>query len=390
MLHTAQPLWQWHHDHEEFLINRRPVATVGLLWSQRNMDFFGRDEGALNVDDPWNGFTQALIRARIPYVPVHIDDLEREAGELGLRLLILPNLAAMSDAQVTAVRRFIAGGGGILATGVSSLCNEWGDVRGDFALADLFGAHVPVGHAFRNEAKRTGWARNWTQTYLRLTPELRGGLDGPRTGTEPQVTGERHPVLRGFEETDILAYGSMLEPLIVDPGTIVPLTFVPSVPTVPVESAWMHMPKTNIPGLVLREAPAGGRVAYLPADIDRRFSRENLPDHGDLLANIVRWAVKEDVPLRVEGPGLIDGHLYRQPGRLVLHLVNLTSAGTWRTPVHELIPVGPLRVAVPLPSGGKGGVRSLVTGAQLTSVVREGWVHFEVTSLSDHDVLVIG
>ena len=27
-----------------------------------------------------------------------------------------------------------------------------------------------------------------------------------------------------------------------------------------------------------------GRVAYMPADIDARFGRENLPDHGDLLA----------------------------------------------------------------------------------------------------------
>jgi hypothetical protein len=391
MLHTAVPLWQWHHDNEQFLRDRRPVATVGLLWSQRNMDFFGRDEGALNVDEPWNGFTQALVRGRIPYVPVHIDDLEREAREFGLRLLILPNLAAMSDAQVAALRRFVAGGGSILATGVTSLCNEWGEVRGDFALADLFGAHVPVGHGFRDEAKRTAWAREWTQTYLRLAPELRGALDGPRTGTEPPAIGNRHPVLRGFDETDIIGYGSMLEALVLDPGVIVPLSFVPPMPTAPVESAWMRVPKTDIPGLVLREETgAGGRIAYLPADIDRCFSRENLPDHGDLLANIVRWALKDDVPLRVEGPGLVDGHLYRQPGRLVLHLINLTNAGTWRTPVHELIPIGPLRIAVPLPAGGKSKVRSLVTGTQMVSAVREGWVHFEITTLTDHDVLVIG
>ena len=391
MLHTAPPLWQWHRDHEEFLINRRPVATVGLLWSQRNMDFFGRDDGAVNVDEPWNGFTQALVRARIPYVPVHIDDLEREAGELGLRLLILPNLAALADAQVAALWRFVAGGGGLFATGVSSLCNEWGVARGDFALADLFGAHVPAGHAFLDEAKRSAWARDWAQSYLRLAPERRGGLDGPRTGTEPPVVGERHQVLRGFEETDLLAYGSMLAPLTLDPGVTVPLTFVPPIAAGPVESAWLHTPKTDIPGLVLRATSAGGRIAYLPADIDRRFARENLPDHGDLLANIVRWTANEEVPLRVEGAGLIDCHLYRQTGRLVLHLVNLTSAGTWRTPVHELIPVGPLKVAVRLPAGVNGGaVRSLVSEGRVATAVSEGWAHFEVATVSDHEVLVIG
>ena len=389
ILQTAPPLWQWHHDHEEFLVDRRPVATVGLLWSQRNMDFFGRDDGALNVDDPWNGFTQALVRGRIPYVPVHIDDLEREAGELGLSVVILPNLAALSDAQVAMVRRFVANGGSVVATGASSLCNEWGELRGDFALADLFGVHLPAGHAFRNEARRTAWARDWTQTYLRLSPELRGNLDGPRTGTEPAATGSRHAVLRGFEETDILAYGSMLEPLELAADVVVPLTFVPAMPAMPVESAWMHVPATNIPGLVLRETKEGGRIAYLPADIDRRFSRENLPDHGDLLANIVRWAAKDDMPLRVTSAGLIDGHLYAQQGRLVLHLINLTNAGTWRTPVEELIRIGPLQVAVKLPAGFRGNVRSLVTDTPPVPAVNGGWVHFEITSIMDHDVLVI-
>lgn len=372
MIETAVPLWQWHRDHEPYLVNRRPVATVGLLWSQRNMDFFGRDEGGAHVDDPWNGFTQALVRGRIPYVPVHVDDIETQVTELGLKLLILPNLAALSDAQVAAIRKFVAGGGSLLATGLSSLCNEWGDVRPDFALADLFGVHLPAGHGWRDEARRTAAAKNWTQTYLRLPPVLK----------------ERHEVFNGLGDTDILAFGGLLEPLELTAGVTVPLTFVPAVPVMPVEAVWMREPRTGIPGLVLNEKSGGGRVAYLPADLDRRFARDNLPDHGDLLANIVRWAVNDDLPLRVEGAGLIDCHLYRQPGRLVLHLVNLTSAGTWRTPVHEFIAVGPLRVAVPW-TGGSGRVRSLVTGREVPANHAGSSVQFDVAAISDHDVLVI-
>jgi len=372
MIETAVPLWQWHRDNEQFLVNRRPVATVGLLWSQRNMDFFGRDEGGAHVDDPWNGFTQALVRRRIPYVPVHVDDIEAQVAELGLRLLILPNLAALSDAQVASIRKFTAAGGSLLATGLSSLCNEWGDVRPDFALADLFGAHLPPGHGWRDEAKRTAASKNWTQTYLRMVSEVK----------------ERHEVLKGFAGTDILAFGGVIEALAVDAGAVVPLTLVPAVPVMPVEAVWMREPRTGIPGLVLSENPGGGRVAYLPADIDRRFARDNLPDHGDLLANIIRWAVRDDVPVRVEGAGLIDCHLYRQPGRLVLHLVNLTNAGTWRTPVHELISVGPLRVAVPW-AAGHGRVHSLVSGREIPASGAGGWVRFDVAAISDHDVVVI-
>lgn len=153
----------------------------------------------------------------------------------------------------------------------------------------------------------------------------------------------------------------------------------------------MRVPRTEIPGLVIREQN-GARIAYLPADIDRRYEHGNIPDHGDLLANLVRWAAKDSLPLVVQGPGLIDCHLYRQQNRLVLHLVNLTSAGTWRAPVEELIPVGPMTVRVKLPEGASGNHRLLlaVSGATATPVLRQGrWAQFEVKSILDHEIAVL-
>jgi hypothetical protein len=105
----------------------------------------------------------------------------------------------------------------------------------------------------------------------------------------------------------------------------------------------------------------------------------------------VRWAARDVVPLTVEGPGFIDCHLYRQGNRLILHLVNLTNAGTWRAPVYELIPVGPLQVRVKLPEGLQGtGVRSLISGRTISATKKAGLITFEVRSLLDHEVMVIG
>jgi hypothetical protein len=389
MYRTAAPVMRWHESNEEYLVNRRPVATVGVVWSQRNTDFYGRENPDELVDLPYRGMMQALIRARVPYLPVHADEIEK-LGQ-GLSQLILPNLAAMSNEQCAAVRRFVERGGSLIATGVSSLYDEWGDSRGDFALAGLLRAHAKGSRFGGKEAIERDWAARSYHSYLRLAPERRARVYGPKAGDEPAVTGERHPVLSGFDDTDILPYGGMLENLSVDSGAIVPLTFVPPFPVYPPETAWMREPKTNIPGLVLSEHRAGGRVAYLPADIDRRFAKDYLPDHGDLLANIVRWAGKGDVPLRIEGPGLIDCHLYRQPGRLILHVVNLTSTGTWRAPIDELISIGPVKVSVRLPSEVRGrGVRLLVSGTSPQSSVRDGWCAFELRSILDHEVAVIG
>jgi hypothetical protein len=197
-------------------------------------------------------------------------------------------------------------------------------------------------------------------------------------------------VLRGFDETDILAFGGTLAPLRVDAGALVPLTFVPAFPTYPPETAWMREPKTDIPGLVLSEG-SGGRVAFMPADIDRRYAVEHLPDHARLIANVVRWAAGDSIPLDVEGPGLIGCYVYQQPGRIVLHLVNLTSEATWRAPLDEFIRVGPFKVKVRLPQSiRQPRARLLVSGATRQVSVQGGMAEFTVDSILDHEVVVIG
>ena len=94
---TAAPLMQWHQANEQYLINRKPVASVAIAWSRKNTDYFGRDNSEELVDQPWRGFTQAMIRARIPFIPVHLDDFDPANTEI--TTLILPNLSAMTDAQ---------------------------------------------------------------------------------------------------------------------------------------------------------------------------------------------------------------------------------------------------------------------------------------------------
>jgi hypothetical protein len=388
MLQTAEPILRWHKDHERYLVNRQPVATVGLVWSQGNNDFFGRDDAEDLVELPWRGWTNSLVRARIPYLPLHLDHVARDADKFSV--LILPNLASMSPGQVEAVKALVERGGGIIATGDTSRCNEWGEPQADFALADLFGAHTTGGQADFAGTRRRG-AAGTQHTYLRLAPETGARAYGPRTGKEPVTTGERHPALKGFDATDLLPFGGMLDPLRVDSGSSVLATFIPPVPISPPEDVWMREPRTDIPALIVNDAPNRGRVAFLAADLDRRFGRDNLPDHGNLLANLVRWTAREGLPLQVEGAGFVDCHLYRQEDKLVLHMVNLTNAGAWRAAVDELIRVGPFHVRVRLPAGIRGNhVQFLVTKLSTRAAVHDGWSVFDIPGILDHEVAVIG
>ena len=152
----------------------------------------------------------------------------------------------------------------------------------------------------------------------------------------------------------------------------------------------MRQPKSDIPGLILSQH-ATARVAYMPADIDRRHAMEHLPDHARLLANVVRWAGGQSIPLSVEGPGLIDCHLYEQTGRRILHMVNLTSEATWRAPLDELIPVGPFTVKIRLQQPlTRRTARLLVSGADRPVTVEGGMATLTIPSILDHEVVVVG
>ena len=102
-LAPVEEIFTWCHGAERYLRNERPLARVGLVYSQQTAWFCGGDRVRERVEDPALGWYQALIEARIPFEMVH--DRLLDAEHLApFKTLILPNIAALSDAPVRAAR----------------------------------------------------------------------------------------------------------------------------------------------------------------------------------------------------------------------------------------------------------------------------------------------
>ena len=366
-LKPVEELYTWCHGAESYLRNERPLARVAVVYSQQTAWFRGGERGRDSGEDASLGWYHALIEARVPFEMVH--DRLLDAEHLArFKTLILPNLAALSDAQCGQLRQFVARGGGLVATYETSLCDEWGVKRKDFGLADLFG----VSFTGRGE----GPMHN---AYLRLEHDAARG----------------HPLLRGLEAAPRIIHGVWrLEVAAKEKFPAPLLTLVPSYPDLPMEKVFPRTLRTDIPQVFLRELPGGagggGRVVYFPWDVDRTFWEILDVDHGKLLANAVAWVTNEPAPVTVAGPGVLDVTLWRQKNSLTVHLVNLTNPMMMKGPIREVIPVGAQAVRVRLPDGRRAGaVRLLV--AKTTPAFRQTgeWVEVTVPSIAEYEVVAI-
>ena len=362
-LPAVERIYDWHFRHERYLRNEAPLARVGVLFSEQTSAYHPGIGPGDRAEDHVLGMYHALIEARVPFEFVHeaflaADQLDR------FKLLILADAAALSAAQCSAIRAYVARGGSLLATFASSLYDETGQRRDDFGLADVFGVSF--------DGRVDGPMQN---SYLNLDPD--------------PSTSQRHPILDGLGDTTRIINGVFrlaVRPTLAFPS---PLTLVPSYPDLPMEDVYPRVPRTDTREIYLRDL-GPNRVVYFPWDIDRTFWEVMCVDHGRLLANAVRWAANEPAPVEVAGPGLLDVTIWRQRSSITVHLVNLTNPMMMKGPLREMTPAGTQRVTVRLPAGSRAQKVQLLTAGTTPRVETTGsTLVVTVPSIECHEVVAI-
>jgi hypothetical protein len=258
----------------------------------------------------------------------------------------------------------VKNGGGVIATYETSLYDEQGVRRKDFALQDLFGV-------------------NWS-----------GRVEGPMQNSYLRLEHDavpHHVMLKGLEDAPRIING--VSRLVVEPHEKfppMPLTLIPSYPDLPMEMVYPRVEKTDIAGMYLHEMESNGRVAYFPWDIDRTFWEVLCVDHFKLLRNAVEWTANEPPPVTVSGPGVLDVTAWKQKNSFTVHLVNLTNPMMMKGPVRELIPVSEQQVRLRLPDGARVSRVHLLAADRKPQFTQRGReLHIVVPSILDHEVVAV-
>jgi hypothetical protein len=361
---VVEDIYGWHYRNEKYLRNEESLARVAMVYSQQTASYYGGPQARAKVEDHSLGFYQALVESRIPFEMVHDRMLRPELIDR-YKVLILPNIAALSTAQCEQLEGYVRRGGSLIATHESSLYDEWGTRRNDFGLAKLFGCSF--------DGKVDERQQN---SYLNIER-------GP-AGRVP------HPLLRGFDGVPRII--NAVKRVHVKPHAGVassPLTLVPSYPDLPMEDVFPRVPRTDV-AMAYPMQHGTGRVVYFPMDIDRTFWEVLNGDHLQLLRNAVEWAMNGAQPLRIEGKGLLDIALWRQKNSVTAHLVNLTNPMSMKGPYREVFPVGPFTVEIQPPSGAVITAAKLLTANRsVPHTVRNGRVQVQVPVVNVHEIVAL-
>lgn len=361
-METVEKMYVKYYKNERYLRNTAPLVRVGVVYSEQTINNYGGKPWQKNFNDHAFGIYHTLIEDHIPFEMVN-DQLLDNANLKPFKLLILPNIAALSDKQCDQLRKFVEEGGSLVATYETSLYDEEGKPRSDFGLSDIFG--VSYGQGVEGPLQNS---------YLRLMSD--------------PLTGKFHPVLKNLEDAYRIINGThqvKVTPTSTFPS---PVTLVPTYPDLPMEDVYPRTSDTDSRELYLREV-GKGRIAYFPGDLDRAFWQIMSADHGKLLRNTIRWALEEEPIVAVKCPGVVDVTTWLQEKSMTVHLVNLTNPMMMKGPFRELIPVD-AQVEIRIPAKSKvTGVQLLLREQKPEYKIKDGIVSLSLPQITDHEIVAL-
>jgi hypothetical protein len=361
---VGEDYFQWTAKHDEHFKTRRSIANIGVVIGQSTQLLYpgpASVRARAYMHETTQGIYDAMLQGRFAFDYVHEDRLDADRLSK-YRLLILPNIAMLSDRHCEQIRSFVNSGGSLMASFETSLYDENLQRRDDFGLADLLG--------ISKAGDATG--TNGNAYYARIE--------------NPRAT-NKQPILDGFHDTNWIPGAQNRIPLkpVDDPI----LTVVPGFVRYPPELAYPPTPHTNEPATVLRETGAS-RTAYFSGDIERTYW---LTGHGDLLRlmhNTIRWLTHDERVVHVDGDGLIEMFCWETDAGYAVHLLNYTNPNTHHGWMRSVYPLGPQSISVKLPVSVKVRSVELLRAEQKVQFAVEGQIlRFVVPRVGDYEVAAV-
>ncbi|WP_193107024.1 alpha-amylase family protein [Brachybacterium sp. FME24] len=351
-LERSGRITRFHRDHQQDYAGLVSIARTALV----------RPAGTARSRAEFEGWHSALSEAHIPAATFHASALAT-LDRARFDLVILPDLGALPDPAVRTLRRFVADGGAVIATGSSA----W---SGGVHQVDPDGDRVTLKAVFDTE-----------ESLRSLHLDIGASLPGPATDTT--AAGPRGPVhVPALGEFRVL--GTSGAPG-ADGGPTTDWPVLGRALYGPPEKCYGNE-DTGHPGRVSWQEPTGGTVTVLPWLPGQALRELGLSAVGEALSELVtstggshlRWDTTLPPHLRIV-PG-------RSARGLLVHLLNRSGERPQR--FVDPIPTAPAEIEIPCPAEPRE-VHALVADHALEWSWSAGTVHLRTPQIDVFEAIAI-
>lgn len=352
-------------DHEELYKDDASAAKVALVYSQESLVHYGGDQAHARYVDDVRGFELALDQAHIPYDILSCRVLDEETLA-PYAALVLPSAVYLSDRVAATLERFLDRGGSLIADLSPGLYDLQGRKREGLALASLLGIE-PTGEP----APALGASTEYTQGYMRQ---------------QSHGHGPPHPVTRSNADLELLPLLGRFLPVRAAAGATVPYRRAAPFRVFP--EGWSYTTKADPgePMVVALDKPGRGRTVFFAPQIGKLFYATRYPPLGDLIADAVRWAAGDAMPIEVDAPDTLHTSPRRlADGRLAVHCINLTGGERF---FSQIVPLHDCQIRVRMPQNSHVTATQVSTQAGLTVAQDGEWWTCAVPKLDRYDVIL--
>ena len=290
-----------------------PVYDVGLFFSSRTRDWYGRDTPA-EYFRSFQGAHKACVYDHLTFGVLHEANLNLEAMKQ-FPVIAIPNAAILDSANtISILEAYVRQGGNLLITGQTGQFDRMGDRLPDSTLVRLIGANVV-------EAVET--KDNWVSLPEMDTNSKESGL---LSSIPPDWTFLNIGPATIYKPTDARALGRLYSP-----HRSIPHRHGRGNPDWP-----MSPDKPVGPAVLIHDIPDGGKVLTLAASPDYSAATDHhIPETRRHFSNAVRYLnptprVRIQAPTTVESVTTIDP----ETGDLHIHFI-ATASPPQTTPAKD-------------------------------------------------------
>ncbi|HEX2100007.1 MAG TPA: beta-galactosidase trimerization domain-containing protein [Candidatus Synoicihabitans sp.] len=330
----------------------RSQARVAIYHSRASQTYAAATATRAEQATCFRAAYRVLLESRIPFD--FVSDRRMSDADVAEQLsrydvIVMPNVACLSTAEAAALDAFVARGGTLIASGETGLYDERGQRRDGFALESF-------------PARNISLCVDKLKTYVRVAEH------------------ELH-----FPKTRLLHLDGWYFYVEAKEDAAGQLSLLPPQRYGPPELCFPDVADNESPG-ILRRRHGRGQAIYLPWLPEWIYYRDGLPEHRELIAQLVLESAP--LPVKVEGIGPVEVTIHRRAagrGGYLIHLVNYS--GQRNNVFEQPVPLRGFKIGV---KGARGPARSLIGGQAIAVAAPDvdGYAWMEIPEIGTFQAIL--